>query len=447
MRTPLLVLAFAPLLACRTEATEAESKTVASAAVATASTPAVVKAPPAAPASKPAKRERRAVAWADEVADYDQRIASARDRSEKQPSSFLAADTVANLFLSRARLTGDYTDYQHAEEWVGKAFAADPKGKFGPFMTRASVNYTLHRLDRVDDDFARAQLGRHDNISTSGFRQFQANLALQRGQYDEVEPLLRESIELHESVSNLASLAYYLVGTGRYDDADATYAKAIGMYHGATREPRAWLHLQLGLADLGRGRHDEALAHYRDAEGELSGYWLVDEHIAEILTLTGKTDEAKAMYLDIIERTGNPEFMDAMAGILLEEGKSDEAKAYIDRAGQRFAQLTAMYPEAAYGHALEHYLEFGSDPKFTLDLAERNHALRPNCDAKVLLAQAYVKADRLADAETTIVAALATPWTTADLHATAAEIYRKRGKIDEAAAEDAKARAINPKLP
>ncbi len=441
MRT-LLPLVFAPLLACRTEAREQPARKVASAAVATVAASAA-----RAPEVKLARASaRQPVAWDEEVAAYDQNIAGARDRANRQQSSFLAADAVANLFLSRARLTGDYADYQHAEAWLEKSFAADPTGKFGPFMTRASLNYTLHRLDRVDADFVHAQLGHHDNVAVSGFRRFEANLALQRGDYDDVEPRLHESIDLHPSISNLASLAYYLVGTGRYDEADATYQKAIERYHGTAREPLAWLHLQLGLADLGRGRYDEALAHYRDAERELSGYWLVEEHIAEILTLTGRTDEAMAMYLDIIERTGNPEFMDAVAGILVDAGKPQEARAYIDRASERFAQLTAMYPEAAYGHALEHYLEFGEDPAYTVKLAERNHALRPNTDAKVLLAQAYLKAGRVDEAARTIAAGLATPWSTADLHVTAAEIYRRQGKTRAAAAADVKARAINPRV-
>jgi tetratricopeptide (TPR) repeat protein len=404
-------------------------------------------APAASDAEEPRQRTRKAgetVPFSEELADQDQRIASSIRRAEAQPTSFIIADGVAGNYLARARLTGDYQDYAKAEEWIGKAFAINADKDFGPFLSRASLNYTLHRLDRVDPDFERSQKGAKDNIALSGLRLFAANLALQRGQYEDCGRLLDESIALHESVSNISAKAYYELGVGHVDASEALYTKAIGMYHGATREPIAWLHLQLGLSDLGRGRYEDALAHYRDAEKKLSGWYLVDEHLAEVFYLLGKRDESKALYLDIIERTQNPEFMDAMAGIALEEGRKDEAAEYIARATKRYEDLSALYPEAAYGHALDHYLEFGEDNAFTVDLAEKNHGLRPNAEAKMRLAQAYLEADRVPDAKRVILEALATPWTTADLHATAAAVFRKAGDAKRADEQLAKAKAIDP---
>ncbi len=397
--------------------------------------------PPAPAAARPQAQD-----WAEALAALDRRIDGAKLATTAQPRSFIAADVVASHYLARARLSGDYADYRHAEDWIARAFAIDPDGSFGPFATRAQLAYTLHRLDRVDADFARAQQGRHDDVAISGHRKFAANLALQRGQYDDATRLIDASLALHEGVSNLSSKAYLVLGLGDPVQADALYRRALDEYHGVSREPAAWLHLQLGLADLGRGRYDEALAHYRDAEAELPGYWLVDEHIAEILTLVGQTDAAKAMYLDIIERTHNPEFMDAVAGILAAQGKPGEAKEYVAKAWTRYGALMAAYPEAAYGHALEHVLEFGEDTAFAVDLAEKNHALRPNADAKVLLAQAYLKAERLADARRTIEAALATPWRTADLHAVASTTYAASGDPAKSAEQRALAAAINPRL-
>lgn len=443
MRTTSILSIAAVLAACGgapTPTTDASATPPATAAQADAK-PEVAKAP--APKPKPKART-----YDDEIADADLRIAGSRKLAENQPTSYLAADRVANTFLSRARLTGDYADYRHAEEWVDKAFAVNTsKGRdIGPHGTRASLNSTLHRLDRVDADFERSQLGPKDNITVSGHKLFAGNLALQRGKYDDAARLLDESVALHETVANLSSKAYFVLGTGDVEGSEALYRKAIGLYHGSSKEPMAWLHLQLGLSDLGRGRYDEALAHYREAETHLSGYWLIDEHIAEILTLTGKVEDAKALYLDIIARTNNPEFMDAMAGIMLEAGNQAEADAYVAKALERYEELMAMYPEASYGHALEHFIEFGDDPKATIDMAEKNHALRPNADAKILLAQAYLKGDRGKDAQRVIEEALATPWRTADLHAVAAAVYRAVGDTTNADTQMTAAKAINPKI-
>lgn len=412
--------------------------------------PTAAQAEPKQPAASVATRKstkRQTKAFADELADADRRIAGAKKLAGDQPTSFTRAEWVAGRYLDRARLSGDYRDYQQAEEWIRTSFGMNTGGSgVGPFQMRAALNFTLHRLERVDEDFAMAQKVPMDKSARASARQFAGNLALQRGQYTEAEKLLTESLSLDEGVSNLASKAYLLVGYGDYAGADALYLRAIDAYHGSQAEPLAWLHLQRGLADLGRGEYDAALAHYREAEQVMSGYWLIDEHIAEILTLTGKVEEAKVLYLDIIARTNNPEFMDAMAGIMNDEGKTAESKEYVTKARARYDELLTMYPEAAYGHALEHFLEFGEDPKFTLDLAEKNHKLRPNADAKTLLAQAYLLAGRPADARTIIESTLATPWRTADMHATAVAVFVAAGDAKLAEEHRVLARAINPKI-
>ncbi|MFO0633309.1 MAG: hypothetical protein U0168_10695 [Nannocystaceae bacterium] len=401
----------------------------------------------AAPARAPVRATRKpgeAIAFADELASWDDLIASASERAKANPTSAMAFEAVASAYMSRARLSGSYDDYAQAEAWLESAFAADPERKHGPYLTRAQLNFTLHRLDRVDDDFALGQRGRRDDVTLSGHRLFAANLALQRGDIAACGTLLEQSIQLHESVGNRSAKGFYELGVGHVEASEAAYARALALYHGAFREPKAWLHLQLGLSDLSRGRWDDALAHYRDAGAQLSGWWLVDEHIAEVLTLQGKRDEAKAMYLDIIARTDNPEFMDAMAAILAEEGRADESKQYVARARARYEAQLQRYPEAAYGHALEHYLEFGEDAGFTLGLAKKNHALRPGPDAKGLLARALLQAGQASEAMRVIDEALATGWTTADLHVTAAKAHRAAGDAAGADVQLGLAKAIDP---
>lgn len=381
--------------------------------------------------------------WKHQVDVIDRRIEGAKEIAAKNTSSYLARDRVAGLYLERARLSGDYDDYAHAESFLEQAFRVNENG-FGPFMSRARLNYTLHRMDRVDADFARARSTAVDDETRTGLELFAGNIALQRGRYAEALTAYEASVAIERTAGNLPALAYYRWGTGDVATADALYVEALAAHHGKSLEPPAWMHLQRGLMDLSRGKYEDARAHYREADTWLTGYWLIDEHVAEILALTGKTDEAKTLYLGIIQRTNNPEFMDAMAGILREENKPVEAQKYVARARKRYEELMAKYPEAAYGHALEHYLEFGDDVAFVVDLAEKNHALRPNADAKVLLAQAYLKAERAADAKRVIDEALATVWSTADLHATAAKVYRAAGEPTKADEQLAKAKAIDP---
>ena len=434
------VLSCLVVAACRTNQ-PAEIETTA--ATATTPVPTPTAAAPPAQDTKEQKLARERT-WAHQLAVVDRQIEAAKKNAEASPKSALVLDRVAGGYMSRARLTGDYADYAKAEEYLDRAFAIHDTG-FGPFMTRAQLNYTLHRLDRVDADVERgAKLENTTAAKIAGVTMFRGKLAFQRGRYAEALQAYEASIAGDESSANLSALAEYRWKTGDFAAAEDLYVRADGRYHAPPTEPHAWNHLMRGLMDLDRGRYDEALVHYRDAASWLDGYWLIDEHIAEVQTLMGNTEEAKALYLDIIARTNNPEFMDAMAGILAQEGKAAEAQDYVARARKRYEELMAKYPEAAYGHALEHYLEFGDDAAFVVDLAEKNHALRPNAEAKVLLVQAYLKAERVPDAKRVIGEALATPWSTADLHATAARVFRAAGDAAKADEELAKAKAIDP---
>ncbi|HEY0136965.1 MAG TPA: hypothetical protein VGB85_22940 [Nannocystis sp.] len=395
---------------------------------------AILAAPAPAPTVPPVLRH------ADELARIDEKIAAVLARADAQPRGWLALEQAANLYLTRARLSGDYDDYARAEALVERAFAVAGDG-VGPFFTRVGLDFTLHRLDRVARDLDTiagfAIVSDEDRRTLVALR---ADLAFQQGRYTEAGRGFEQALAAHEDVNSLAHLALYRWKTGDFLAAEDLYHRALAKLRPGAGEPLAWLHLQLGLMDLERGRLDEALAHYHDGAAELGGYWLIDEHIAEILTLQGKTDEALAAYADILRRTDNPEFMDAVAAIHLAAGRTDEALRMITRAREIYEAQLRRFPEAAHGHALDHFLELGDDPARTLVIAEANHRTRPNAEAKISLARAYLEAGRVDAARTILAEALATPWNTADLHAAAAEVFVAAG--DVAAADRARARAL-----
>ena len=396
-------------------------------------------APKPRPVATPAPTKQHA----DELARIDQEIAATTQRAEAHPQGWLVLERIAGLHLGRARLSGDYDDYAKAEAALERAFTVAGKDA-GPHLTRIALNFTLHRLDRVAADLERVEkYAIKTPAERRALRELGAELAFQQGRYADARAGFEAALAAEpEDVTNLARMALLRWKTGDFAGAEDLYGQALGKR--VEGEPAAWLHLQLGLMDLERGRHDEALAHYRDAAALLAGYWLLDEHIAEILTLQGQTDAALALYADIIARTDNPEFMDAVAGIHRAAGRTEAAAPLIARADAIYEAQLLRFPEAAYGHALEHFLEFGADPKRAVTLAEANHRTRPNAEAKISLARAYLQAGRKDDARKAIDEALATPWNTADLHAVAAEVLTATGDAAAASEQRRLALAINP---
>ena len=84
------------------------------------------------------------------------------------------------------------------------------------------------------------------------------------------------------------------------------------------------------------------------------------------------------------------------------------------------------------------------DTARALDIAQRNAAARPYGDARVLLAEAQLKAGQPEAARATIDSVLRTPWNTAQTHGVAAQVYAATGARNLAARERARALAINP---
>lgn len=377
----------------------------------------------------------------DELVALRRRMRSAIKRSEKV-RGYAAWQSAAGTALQIARFTGNYDDFRTAEETLTKTFEAG-KGK-GPTLLRARFNYHLHRLDKIAADLpsarARALVG--GNKARAAVEVFEGNVAMQQGALDQAQAHWAKA-ETMSSDSAKMALALWAFKTADFATAEASYAFLARNYHGRYKEGAAWLDLMQGIMDLDRGRYDQALAHLDDADADLTGYWLVDEHRAEITALKGDLKTAETMYRDIIERTNSPEFMGALASILKDTGRDQEAQTWIVKATARFDEQIVLYPEAAYGHALGHFLEFGP-PERALDLARKNHTVRPNVEAKQLLAQAELAMGDKETARDLIDAALATPWSTADLHYTAYEVYAATGDETKASAQLAKAKAINP---
>jgi tetratricopeptide (TPR) repeat protein len=291
--------------------------------------------------------------------------------------------------MVRGRLTGSYSDYDQAQLHIDAAFEIAPD-RSGPFLGRAGLHYTMHRLDEAEADLARfEQRIRITDSEGARLALMRANIAAQRGDLDKAIAGAERALSLENTPSGQTALAMMLRSRGQWDAAEVMLDQAAADYHGSAKEPLAWIMLHKGIFDLERGRHQDALAHYQDAARILDGWWLVEEHIAEIMTLEGDLDGAQAMYQDIVGRTGKPEFMDALAGIARKHGATEAASAWHEMAHRIFEDQMRSHPEAAAGHALGHFLQDGpAEAERSLAMAQANAALRPNTEALALLARA-----------------------------------------------------------
>lgn len=386
--------------------------------------------------------EPSGTAYAETISSLDERIAQLSKHAGTQPGSWLAREWVAQAYLERADLSGSYRDYQAAEAWLDQAFAI--AGEAGPFTTRARLHYRLHRLaeSAADVEEAEQQLLITDSHATAllGLR---GDLAFQRGRYSEALAAYQAVVARQPDATSLFRLASFQAHTGNLPEAQRFLSEALLRARGSP-QLTAFLQLHLGLLELERGRYREALAHYQLADAAFQGWWLIDEHLAEVFALQGHNEQAREAYRAVIANSDRPEYLDALALLALADNRLEEARALIAQAEALHLSQLEAFPEASYGHALDHFLLFERGAVVALELAEQNAALRPNGEAKMRLAQALLKAGQLPAAREVIEQALASEHDSAELHATAAFIFTALGDRAGAARERAAAEAINP---
>jgi hypothetical protein len=194
--------------------------------------------------------------------------------------------------------------------------------------------------------------------------------------------------------------------------------------------------------DLARGRRTEGRRRLELARTLFPGFWQTEEHLAELDGEEGRDEVAIVSYRSLVARTSDPEFMEALARLVAERDPG-EARALLERSNAIYEERLAMLPEASYGHALEHFLRMVPDPRRAVEIAEKNCALRPNGEAKTRLAQAYLRAGRVADAKDVILEVTSSAWISSESYATAARVLRRLGDAD-AQAMETRALALNP---
>ena len=379
------------------------------------------------------------------LAQIDADLANARERAGSRSDEWLMHEVAARLYLARARLSGSFDDYAAAENALERAFAAAAPGT-GPHMTQAVLDFTMHRFgpaERQIDHIAAyaAPLDAPDLAETVAMR---GDIAFYRGDHDGAREAYEQADRLAPGTGDFR-FAIHHFKSGRFDEAEAYFDRTERGLAQPTPQILSNLELQRGILDLERGRWDDALAHFRRADRIFPGHWLIEEHIAEVTALKGDLAGAERLYRDIVRRTGHPEFMDALAGVKREQGDAQAAAAWTERAASVWRQRLRQFPEASYGHAIDHCVAAGNW-RCALNLAKRNHRARPYGDAKVALAQALLRNGRRDEAKAMIEAVLQSPWRTAQVHAVAAEIYGASGDPAAASAQMEAARRLDPSI-
>lgn len=398
------------------------------------------------PASTPVQTPKAKLTATQElVRKLDASIALYTKRTNQPKRAWLDSQLLAETLMARAKLTGSLDDYVAAGKALDQSFKDAPESA-GPWMTLASYQFTVHEFDKA------AQTLKHASTPTLAIAKDQdaidslhADIMFQRGQLKDALKIYERIAKASPKSSNLARLGHYHLKTGDLDGARKHYDRAIALTktEAAALMPKAWTLLMRGIVELEAGQYDQAQAFFKRADETMPGWYLVEEHLAEVLKLQSKHDEAIVLYKRVLEKNPAGEFMDAMAECLRLQGKGDEAKTWSDKAQEAYKADIAKLPSAAYGHALDHFLE-GDDKEYALTLARKNHELRPGPEPKLKLATALLNLDRIDEATTLLKEVSQTPYRTVDYHLVMAALYTHKKQEKQAKQQQQLAQKLNP---
>lgn len=370
-----------------------------------------------------------------ELRKFDAGIEHGISLAAKQTGDTLIPLEVVSLYQERARLTGNYDDYAKAEALLA-SLSTGPQPPPSQCLARARLHYTLHRLKQASAALDTCST----TVEATEIAALRGDIAMYSGRYREAEDTYRALVNQSGLSQHYVRLALLKKWMGAPGEAAALLEAAEKRYYGVSPITPAWLKLQRGLVALDRGNLDEALAMYRLASDAINGWWLLDEHIAELLALGGKTQEAKQLYESVVARTGAPEFMDALAQIERQNGNIDAALKLKLKARAIYEQRLKSFPEASAGHALDHFLQDQADSSEALLLAQKNFATRPYGESAIALAKAWMLAGKPERAAPLIDAELSKGWDTAEAYWILGEVHRKLG--NQQRADQAKANAM-----
>lgn len=376
------------------------------------------------------------------IAYLDQMVAGLKPLAAQRDDDWLMQERIAHQWIARARLSGDFNDYDQAQQTLAKGMAMANPGT-GPHLAQAAVALSIHRLALADRmlDAIDGYAVRPEAEVRAGVTAMRGDIAMYRGRYAEALARYRELTRDGERPDQ--RLAIFWSKTGHPDAAIAAVKRVerSGLVPG---DALAQLALLRGTIELQRGNWDAADAAFAEADKRFPKWWLVGAYRAQVLALRGKNAEATRAFEALAAQNGDPMLADAVASLYRARGDYARTELWAKRAGDGWAARLKLLPEAALGHAVEHELAFGQ-PARALDLARRDFANRPHGATAIALGWALIANNQPAEALKLIDRVNESSWQSAEQHLVAARAHALLGDSDAAEAEQDKALAINPK--
>jgi tetratricopeptide (TPR) repeat protein len=356
-------------------------------------------------------------------------VAKSEPDALSRPMNGEKATKFVYLLYQRAALTGSLTELAAVEAAINAAIEGiGPAGDL--YFLKANLDFKLHRLAAVKQDL---EIGRDLRESPHG-KALQADLDFNEGRYREARRGYETLIHVEPTWDNLARLGYLKWKLGDFAGAEQCYLDAENELTAKEMRHYAWVQLQRGVTSLRRGLYEQARHYYRIADLAYSGYWLVQEHMAELLGAMGRFRESVDLYQKVISSVDRPEFQQALGELYDSMGEPEQAKPWYEKALSAYLKSARSGDVHYYHHLTDFYCDVRLDGAEAVKWARKDIALRRNFSTLAALAWALYRAGDLKEAVDAIDEALSSGVVDAQVFFQAGTIYqaaKPNGKAGE----------------
>ena len=276
------------------------------------------------------------------------------------------------LVALRGQVLGRIADYEWAEG-SAQQLTRDAPADAVALLTRARARGRFHRFTDSLADLDEAQRLGADPVIVDAERAavFQAV-----GRYEPALTIYTEAAKSRADFASFGALASWHADRGEIATAEQLFDESGNRYRGVSPFPLAMLHFQRGHMWMIHGDLGRARAWFAEACRLLPCFALANGHLAEVEAALGETDIAVDRLRELADRSDDPEYAAALARILSEIGRAEEAAPWRAAAWARYEELVSTHCEAFADHAASFLLEAGGDPFRALSLAQRNLEVR-----------------------------------------------------------------------
>jgi tetratricopeptide (TPR) repeat protein len=358
----------------------------------------------------------------------DRAIERFEERVNRNPLSAPNYTILGQLYLRRARETGDVANYPRAERALRRALELKPDYPTAQTLL-ASVLMAQHRfteaLALVEDAYAK------NPKDLSAFA-IMGDAHLELGHYAEADKLYRELARQDANAPVLVRLAHLEELNGRQDEAQQTMQRAadMAMESGMTAEEKAWYRVRLGHLFLDRGQIDAAAGHC-EAALVLAGHSAVAvAGLGEVRAAQGRYDEAIELYQRAVQIQVEPSFLIMLGDLHARTGALKRAQDYYEQA-ETLAKHSTIHQ--AYRRELSLlYANHDWKPTEALALAQADLDTRRDIYAYDTLAWALYKNNQPGEAAAAMIEAMKLGTQDARLYYHAGAIYSRLGQPETA---------------